>query len=254
MGSDLYLHNRWLHSGWSEYQIRAISDHPESNETIRAIFAHEYFAKSSSADLSVLKPDDLLVFARLGSRITTFYDADSPEGQAEFERLMGYVADWLASEPSRQLSVRIADGDGIALGVDGTGSGSFVCSMEELRELDGIGLQGEIEPDDPLSRKSWLLMGPGPCLFSPYRTERSKLAKEHGLELHMVDFIAGDPWGLEHRLLQLFSQYSQAESSSLSECLRESEAQSSAPPLLRDLAELALNAVASHSCLVLDYA
>ncbi len=252
MGSDLHLHNRWLLSGWSEYQFRAIAEHAESNETLRTVFGHEYFARSSQADLSILAPEDLLIFVRLGSRLTTFSDAAAPDWQSNFERVMSYVADWLGSDPLRELHVRIADTAPAALSADEAGTQRVVFTMAKLRELDAAGLGGQIETDEVLAQKTWLLLGPGPCVFAPDRSAKVELVKGQGLDLSRADFNAGDPWGLEGRLVHLLNHYSDVALASLRDL--GTGVRSSAPPLLLELAELAADAVSSRSYLVLDYA
>jgi len=251
MGSDLYLHNRWLMSGWSEYEFMAIAAQSEATRGIREA-TEQYFVQSPSLiDLGCLNPDDLYILASLGSRISSFYGREPFNALIEFERIMGYIADWMSPDAVGQLNVGLIDSPSTAMeALNGSTGASLDFTIDELRELDKIGT-GDPDQKELLSTRTWLLLGPGPRVFAPSRDSHKTIIQKSGLAPFMADFLTNETWGLEQRLVEVFNGVLGTAEVSLTSCLQDQAALSRAPRLLLELSELTLDAISSGSHLVL---
>lgn len=253
MSNDLYLHSRWICDHYADYDFRAIAEHPEATSAIREM-TEQYFVPSYSlVDLSCLFPEDLYVLANLGARISTFSSIHKTEASAQFERAMGYIADWMEPDSiDETVSFEIADSAGSAIELlSKPGDGDLKVELGMLRELDTIGA-GKIDSGDPFAVRSWFLAGPGPRVFAPGRASEVSLVKENRIERFMTDQLASEPGSLERRLIEVYENDRDKRYETLASCLVGDSSQTGEPAILRELSELTLEAASNGSFLVLS--
>lgn len=256
MSNELYLHSRWILSGYSERYWHLISEHPSATDTIRRI-VDEYLVPSASiVDLSCLGSEDLFLLASLGNTLVTHSQNQVvDERLADFSEVMGNVADWVNPSFAEATVELVTETDPNAvierLGLcEPSGLGQTI-RLGDLRELDRIG-RGAADEVDPFPARTWLLLGPGPRVYVGDRGSRVALVEKTGINPSRTEAVREDFGAFEDRLIRVFEGLTGASQLSLEGCIDQVERESGnrLVAMWAQIAELALKTIQQSTFLL----